>query len=116
MKLTNKKRQKKRYPSIRINDKVQVISGKDKGVIGKVLSIDWEKERVLVEGVNFVTRHVKPKNQRETGERVRNEAPIHYSNILLYSPEAERGVRVRIDRPDPKVKRRVCVKTATIIE
>lgn len=116
MKLTNKKRQKKRYPAIRINDKVQVISGKDKGVIGKVLSIDWAKERVLVEGVNVATRHVKARNQRESGEIVKSEAPIHYSNILLYSPDAERGVRVRIDKPESKVKRRVCVKTANIIE
>lgn len=116
MKLTKKKRQKKRYPAIRINDKVEVISGKDKGITGKVLSIDWEKERILVEGVNVVTRHVKPRNQRESGEIVKSEAPIHYSNVLLYSPEAEKGVRVRIDRPDPKVKRRVCVKTANIIE
>lgn len=116
MKLKTRTRRKKRYPAIRVGDKVQVIAGKDKGEIGEVLKIDWENERILVKNVNIITRHIKPKSRNDSGERKEMEAPIHYSNILLYSPVAKRGVRVRMERPSPKVKRRVCVKTTNIIE
>lgn len=115
MKVLNKKKQKKGQPKIRVGDTVQVITGKDKGQQGKVLKIDWKKERILVEGINKVHRHQKPTQQNQQGSINITEAPIHYSNVLLYSPEAGRGVRVRIER-DGKIKKRICVKTSNIIE
>lgn len=116
MKVGNKKKQTKQgRPSIRIGDTVQVISGKDKGQKGKVLKIDWKQKRILVEGVNKVQQHQKPNQENQQGTINVIEAPIHYSNVLLYSPVADRGVRVRIER-DGKVRKRVCVKTSNIIE
>lgn len=115
MKTLNKNNQKKGRPKIRVGDTVQVIAGKDKGQRGTVLKIDWKNERILVEGINKIHQHQKPNQQNQQGRINIAEAPIHYSNVLLYSPVAERGVRVRIER-DGKIKKRICVKTSNIIE
>ncbi len=111
----NKNQRKKKHPTIRVGDTVQVISGKDKGQIGKVLKIDWKNERILVDGVNKVYHHQKPNQQNQQGSINVTEAPIHYSNVLLYSPTVKRGVRVRVERTG-KVKKRICVKSSNIIE
>ena len=55
------KQRKKRRATIRREDTVMVISGKDKGRTGRVITVDWRRERLLIEGVNMVTRHTKPK-------------------------------------------------------
>ncbi|MGK5090729.1 50S ribosomal protein L24 [Deltaproteobacteria bacterium TL4] len=115
-KVRTKKRNKKKNPQIRIGDTVQVISGKDRGTVGEVLDVDWKRERVLVKGVNVVKRHVKPNAQNQQGGIFDNEAPVHYSNVLLYNSELKRGVRIRIDRQEGGIKKRICVKTSNIIE
>ncbi len=79
---------------IRKGDTVMVIAGDDKGKTGRVLSVDAEKQRVIVEKVNFVKRHTKPKSQGQQGGILEKEAPIHISNVLLYDAKAGRGVRV----------------------
>ena len=79
---------------IRKGDTVQVIAGDDKGRTGKVLSVDEEKRRVVVEKVNFVKRHTKARKQGMKSGIVEKEAPIHLSNVLLYDPKAQRGARV----------------------
>ncbi len=101
--------------SIRVGDEVQVIAGKDKGQVGKVLKIDWKKKRILVSGVNIVTRHIKPNQQNQQGNREESEAPISYSNVLLYSASVKKGVRIRTVRSN-KVKTRICVKSSNVIE
>ena len=78
--------------SLRKNDQVQVIAGREKGKIGKVLKIDSKSGRVTVEKVNLVKRHVKP-TQQQAGGIVDKELPLHYSNVLLFCAKCSRGVR-----------------------
>lgn len=81
---------------IRKGDMVQVIAGDDKGKVGKVLAVDEVKMRVIVEKINFVKRHTKPRRAGVQGGILEREAPIHVSNVMLYDPKAERGGRVGI--------------------
>lgn len=79
---------------IRKGDTVIVIAGDDKGKTGRVLSVDAEKNRVVVEKVNFVKRHTKPRGQGQQGGILEKEAPVHVSNVMLYDAKAGKGVRV----------------------
>jgi large subunit ribosomal protein L24 len=81
---------------IRKGDTVQIIAGDDKGKTGRVLSVDEVKRRVVVEKVNFVKRHSKPKRSGVSGGIIEREAPIHISNVLLLDPKAGHGVRIGI--------------------
>jgi len=92
-------------------DNVQVISGKDKGNTGKILHIDRFSERVVVEGVNIVTKHVKPTQAGQEGKIEKFEAPIHYSNILLYCKDSGKGERIRLQINDDKTKTRIFAKS-----
>ena len=92
-------------------DVVQVIAGKDKGNTGKILSIDRERERVVVEGINMVTKHVKPTQAGQEGKITRFEAPIHYSNVLLFCKKSGKGERIKIQVNDDNSKTRVFVKS-----
>ncbi|MFT4186182.1 MAG: 50S ribosomal protein L24 [Micrococcaceae bacterium] len=78
---------------IRKDDVVQVIAGKDKGTTGKVLKVITEKDRVLVEGVNVVTKHNRA-SQTNAGGIEETEAPIHISNVMLVDPESNKPTRV----------------------
>lgn len=80
---------------IRKDDVVVVIAGDHKGARGKVLRVIPEKQRVVVEGVNRVYRHVRRSRQNPQGGRVQKEAPIHISNVMPLDPKADHGVRVR---------------------
>jgi large subunit ribosomal protein L24 len=81
---------------LRKGDTVMVIAGDDKGKTGRVLSVDEVKKRVVVEKVNFVKRHTRPRGQRAQGGILEKEAPIHVSNVMLYDPKAGRGVRIGV--------------------
>ena len=82
---------------IRKGDKVVVISGRDKGQQGRVLEVLVESQRLVVEGVQRVTKHVKA-GQTQRGTRTGGietiEAPIHISNVMLVDPETKKGTRV----------------------
>ncbi len=106
---------KKRRPTIRREDTVMVISGKEKGRTGRVITVDWKRERLLVEGLNMVTRHTKPNAANQQGGLVKAESPIHYSNVQLFNPTLNRGVRVKIQTSEAGVKNRVCVKSGEVI-
>lgn len=83
--------------NIRKGDLVQVISGKDRGVTGKVIEVYPEADRVIVEGVNRIKKHTKVgQNTRgaKTGGIVTMEAPIHVSNVMIVDPEDGRPTRV----------------------
>ena len=79
---------------IRKGDMVQVIAGDDKGKVGRVLSVDEVKMRVVVEKVNFVKRHTKARRQGVQSGIIEKEAPVHLSNVLLHDARLERGTRV----------------------
>jgi large subunit ribosomal protein L24 len=88
---------------IRKNDSVLVTTGKDRGKRGRVLKVLPEKNRVVIEGVNFIKRHTKPNPQRGIkGGVVEREAPLHASNVQLVCPECGKilgdGRKVRICR------------------
>lgn len=68
---------------IRKGDDVKIIAGKDKGKTGRVLQMVTEKDRIIVEGVNVITRHIKPRPGIRQGGRVQQEASIHISNVKL---------------------------------
>merc|ERR1719484_87676 len=69
--------------AIRTNDVVKVISGDDKGSTGKVLMLDKKKGKIIVEGINVRTKHVKPMKEGESGSILKKEQPIDMSNVVL---------------------------------
>lgn len=81
---------------VRKDDIVEVIAGDYKGARGKVLRVLPDKDRVVVEGVNLVYRHVRRSRRHPQGGRIRREAPIHISNVQPVDPKTGRGTRVRI--------------------
>ncbi len=96
---------------IRKDDMVMVISGDHKGAKGKVLRVIPEKQRVLVEGINLVYRHVRKSQRNPQGGRIRKEAPLHWSKVMPLDPKTDRGTRVRFEtvKDGGKVsKRRIC--------
>ena len=95
--------------NIKKNDTVIVLSGKDKGVKGKVLVAMPTENKVIVENVNVATCHTKPRRQGETGGIVKKETPIRASKVMLVCPKCEKGVRVGFKVEDGK-KTRVCRK------
>jgi len=79
--------------SIRKNDQVQVMSGKEKGKTGKVLMVDRKTGRITIEKVNMVNRHVKPSQKYPQGGILQKEGSLHYSTVLLMCAKCNRGVR-----------------------
>lgn len=102
---------------IRKDDKVMVISGKDKGKVGKVLKIQRKKDRVLVEKVNMVKRHTKanPYTQ-QPGGIVEKEAPIHISNVALLCDACTKPTRVGFKEVADGKKVRFCKKCNEVID
>ncbi len=85
--------------NIRKDDQVEVITGDDKGTptarkVAKVLRVLPEKNKIVVEGVNRVYKHLKPGAKNQQGGRLSKEMPIDASNVMLYCPACNRGVRV----------------------
>ncbi len=81
---------------IKKNDLVQVISGPDKGKQGKVISVNTETERVLVEGINRVTKHLRAGQPGQASGGIQVvEAPIHVSNVMIVDPETKKPTRIK---------------------
>jgi len=72
---------------IKVGDKVKVITGSNKGKEGKVSKVLRNENRIIIEGVNMVKKHIKPSRTNETGGILETEAPIHISNVKLVSEE-----------------------------
>ncbi len=87
---------------IRKGDRVVLLSGKDKGKSGIVLEVRPSEQRVLVEGLNLMKRHTKPRPPSEPGGVIQRPAPIHVSNVSLIDPKDKRPTRVRIQEIDGK--------------
>ena len=95
---------------VKKDDTVVVIAGKDKGKKGSVLKVYPKTSKVLVEGVNVITKHQKPTAINPQGGIINKEAPIHVSNVMPLDPETGKGTRVRFEMKDGK-KVRVAVKS-----
>jgi len=93
--------------NIKKGDTVVVIAGDDKDATKprKVLEVFPEKSRVLVEGVNIVTRHTKPSARNTRGGIVKKEAAIHISNVMLWDAKAGAGVKIKRSRENGKLVR-----------
>ena len=91
--------------NFKTGDKVVVISGKDKGKEGKITSVLRKENKVVVEGVNVVKKHVKP-NGQGAGSIVEMEAPIHASNVMIIDPKTGKRTRIghSIDKTGNKIR------------
>lgn len=81
---------------LKVGDLVQVISGKHKGSQGRVTRLLKEDDRVVIEGVNLVTRHQRPTPRQPEGGRIQKEAPIHASRVMPVDPSSGKPTRVQI--------------------
>ena len=95
---------------IKKGDLVVVITGKDKGKQGNVKEVMPKEQKVIVEGVNVVTRHQKP-NQTSGGGIVKKEMALSWSNVAHIDPKTGKQTRVRIEKDDEGNKVRVAVKS-----
>lgn len=95
---------------IRRNDIVRVMTGDEKGKQGKVLSVDRESGRVLVEGVNYVWKHLRRSQQHPHGARIQKEAPLPVSNLALVCPSCGKPTKVAMKRMESGDKVRICKK------
>ncbi|MFC4405000.1 50S ribosomal protein L24 [Gracilibacillus xinjiangensis] len=100
---------------VKKGDKVQVLSGKDKGKQGVVLAAFPKKDRVLVEGVNIVKKHAKPSQDNPQGGILNQEAPIHVSNVLPVDPKSGEPTRVGFEVRDGK-KVRIAKKSGEALD
>ena len=91
--------------NFKTGDKVVVISGKDKGKEGKITTVLRKENKVVVEGVNVVKKHVKPNGQNK-GNIVEVEAPIHASNVMIIDPKTGKRTRIghTIDKKGNKIR------------
>ena len=100
---------------VKSGDKVVVVSGKDTGKIGKVMKSFPDKNRVIVEGVNMLTKHNKPMGPTNPGGIVKFEGAINASKVMLYCDKDKAGVRAGFDVKDGK-KVRVCKKCGEVLD
>jgi large subunit ribosomal protein L24 len=96
--------------NIKTGDQVMVISGAAKGKTGRVLRILSDKNKVVIEGINRVWKHVKPSQRNQQGGRIQKDAPIAISNVMPLDPTTGRPARVRFQEVEGKKHRLVAVK------
>lgn len=101
---------------VRRGDEVVVVAGKDKGVRGKVLLVDSKKNRVKVEKVGLIKRHVRPSQKHPQGGIVEQEGFVHWSNVRLWDPKAQAPCRVGIRVLEDGRKVRVSKKSGETFE
>lgn len=95
---------------IKIGDTVLMILGRDRGKTGKVLEIFPKSNRIMVEGINIVKKHVKPKKSGEKGQRVEIPRSLNVSNVKLICPRCKKAVRVGYKILENKKRIRICKK------
>lgn len=100
---------------VKKNDQVMVIAGKEKGKIGKVLSVIPEKERVIIERVNFIKRHTRPSARHRQGGILEREGSIHISNVMVYCSKCNKPSRIGHKMLEDGKKVRVCQKCGEIL-
>ncbi len=115
--MVNARKSKKQNPKskIRKGDVVRILSGKDRGKSGSVMAVLPERGRVVVDSINMMMKHVRPKKSGEKGQRVSIAAPMHISNVQLICPACKKSSRLGIKREDGK-RQRICKKCNTVID
>jgi large subunit ribosomal protein L24 len=102
--------------NIRKGDTVKVIAGDAKGQQGKVLSVSVATKRVIVEGLNMVSKHTKPNATNTEGGIIKKEAPIHISNVMLIDPKSGKATRVGRKRDEAGKLVRVAKNSGEVIK
>jgi large subunit ribosomal protein L24 len=97
------------------DDTVEVLTGEDKGVRGKVVRIFRDRNKVIVEGVNKVYRHLKPSKANPQGGRLSKEMPVDISNVALIDPTTNKPTRVGVKYNDDGTKVLVAKKSGTVL-
>lgn len=93
---------------VKTGDTVQIMSGRDRGNKGKVLAVSRDEQKVIIEGQNIITKHVKPRKQGQAGGLVKAEAPMYASKVMPVCPKCDKATRVGHAVDKDGVKRRVC--------
>lgn len=107
---------RKKHPIIKKNDKVIVLTGKEKGKIGAVLKVDVEKGRAVVEKVNLVKRHSRPGGKTAQGGIIEKESPLRISNLMLVCNKCAEPSRVGKRMLEDGSKVRVCKKCGEFMD
>ena len=89
---------------IKVGDNVRVITGSNKGKEGKVIKVLRTENKVLIDGVNIIKKHVKPNRENETGGILEVEAPLHISNVKVVSKETKKEEKVKEAKKEAKAK------------
>ena len=97
---------------IKAGDTVIITSGADRGKTGRVLRVITDKDRVVVEGINRVWKHVRPSQRNPQGGRIQKDAPIHVSNVMPLDPTTGKGTRVKFETRGDR-KHRIAVGSGT---
>jgi len=98
-------------------DMIQVIAGKEVGRTGRVLLIDREKGKIIVEGLNMQTKHQKPNRANQTGGITRREAPLHISNVMYLHKDKPTRLGYKLEEVGGKiVKKRIAKSTGEVID
>ena len=105
-------------PKFRIKkgDTVKVISGKEKGKTGKVLEIDTQKQRVYIEKINIIKRHMRPSQKHRQGGIIEKEGPMHISNVLFLCQNCGKPVRLGMKHMNDGKKLRYCKKRGEVVD
>lgn len=106
---------RKKHPFLKKNDKVIVLSGKEKGKIGSVLKVNAEKHSVIVEKINMVKRHSRPGPKSAQGGIIEKEAPIHISNLMIVCTKCAEPSRIGQRILEDGTKVRVCKKCGEFV-
>ncbi len=101
---------------IKKNDLVMVITGREKGKSGRVLRVLPEKEKVLLEKINFVKRHARPHGKQRQGGILEKEAPLHLSNVMLLCEKCNKPIRVGHRVTEDGKKARFCRKCGELLD
>ena len=101
---------------LKVNDQVEIIAGKDKGRVGKIIRLITKTNKAVVERANMIKRHTKPSATNQQGQIVEKEAPIHVSNLMVVCPKCTKTVRIAKRILEDGSKVRVCKKCNETIE
>jgi len=97
------------------NDNVRIIKGKDRGKNGKVIQVFPKLEKVVVEGLNIRVKHMRPRKQGETGQKIEFSAPMDASKVIFNCPKCGRTARLGFKYLDNKEKVRICKKCKEVV-
>lgn len=100
---------------IKKNDTVKILTGKDKGKTGKVLTVSPETDRALVQGLNLVKKHARRTKEDQQGGIIQKESPLHISNLMVVCQKCNKPTRVSFSMLSDGTKTRICKKCKELI-